>query len=145
MKYVPLIGRILYSLIFILSGINHLVNFSQMSQYTASLGVPAPTLATIVTGIMILLGGLSILLGYKVKIGALLLIIFLIPVTLVAHNFWAIEDAMQRQIQMIMFLKNLALLGGALVFYYFGSGPLSLEKQIEASQVQTSEASQAGS
>lgn len=137
MKYIPLVGRVLYSLIFILSGVNHLINFSRISEYTASLGVPAPALATIITGIMILAGGLSILIGYKVKVGALLLIIFLVPVTLVAHNFWAIEDAVQSQIQMVMFLKNLALLGGALVFYYFGSGPLSLEKQVETDQAQS--------
>lgn len=131
MKYIPLIGRILYSIIFLSSGLSHIFMLSQMSQYTASMGVPAPELATIVTGLMIIAGGLSILLGYKVKIGAILLVVFLVPTTFIAHNFWALEDAMMKQMQMAMFMKNLALLGGALIFYYFGSGPLSVEKQKE--------------
>lgn len=128
MKYIPLIGRILYSLIFILSGFNHIFKLSEMSQYTAMMGVPFPTLATFVTGVMIILGGLSIILGYKTKWGAALLVIFLIPTTFIAHNFWAVEDPMQSQIQMIMFMKNTSMTGAALIFYYFGTGPLSLEK-----------------
>lgn len=116
-------------MIFISSGLSHIFKLNQMSQYTASMGVPLPTVATLVTGIMILLGGLSILLGYKVKIGAILLIVFLVPTSFIAHAFWGIEDAMQAQMQMVMFMKNIAMTGGALIFYYFGTGPLSLEKQ----------------
>ena len=131
MKYIPLIGRILYSIIFISSGLNHIFKLSEMSQYTASMGVPLPTLATLVTGLMILAGGLSILLGYKVKIGAMLLVVFLIPTSFIAHAFWNIENAMQAQMQMIMFMENIAVTGGALIFFYFGTGPFSIEKQIE--------------
>ena len=129
MKYIPLIGRILFSLIFISSGLTHVFQLNQMSQYTASMGVPLPTVATLVTGIMILSGGLSILLGYKVKIGAILLVVFLIPTSFIAHAFWSIEDSMQSQMQMSMFMKNIAMTGGALMFYYFGSGPISLENR----------------
>ncbi len=128
MKYLSLIGRILFSLIFIFSSFNHIVNFKQTASYAASMGVPLATVAVIITGIMIFLGGASVMLGYKVKIGALLLVIFLIPTTFIMHAFWRIEDAMQAQIQMIMFMKNLSMLGGALLIYYFGSGPLSLEE-----------------
>lgn len=128
MKYIPLIGRILFSAIFISSGFSQFLKLNEMSQYTASMGVPLPTVATIVAAIMILLGGLSILLGYKVKIGALLLVVFLIPATIIFHAFWGIEDAMQSQMQTIMFMKNIAIIGGALMFYYFGSGPISIEK-----------------
>ncbi len=131
MKYVPLIGRIFYSLIFITSGISHLLNLSEMSKYTASLGIPLPTVATLISGVILVFGGLSVLLGYKVKIGAIILIVFLIPVSFIAHSFWGIEDAMQAQIQMIMFMKNFAMAGAAFIFYYFGTGPLSLEKQRE--------------
>ena len=73
------------------------------------------------------LGGLSILLGYKVKYGAWLIVIFLVPVTLALHNFWAVQDPMQAQLQMAMFMKNIALLGGALLLAYFGPGPYSVE------------------
>jgi len=131
MKYVPLIGRILFSLIFVSSGLSHILKLSEMSQYTASMGVPLPTAATLVTGLIILIGGLSILLGYKVKIGAILLVVFLIPTSFIAHAFWGINDAMQAQMQMVMFMKNMAMTGGALIFYYFGTGPLSIEKQTE--------------
>lgn len=129
MRYVPLIGRILYSLIFVLSGFGHFANLGQMAGYAASKGVPLPQVAVIVTGIMILLGGISILVGYKPKIGSLLLLIFLIPTSFIMHNFWAISDPMQSQIQMIMFMKNLSMAGGALLIYYFGTGPIGLEGQ----------------
>ena len=80
---------------------------------------------------MIVVGGFSVLLGYKVKIGTILLVVFLIPTSFIMHPFWAIEDPMQSQVQMAMFFKNLSMLGGALLFYYFGTGPLSLEEQTQ--------------
>ncbi len=129
MKYIPLIGRILFSLIFISSGLSHIFKFSEMSQYTASMGVPFPTAATLLSGLIILVGGLSILLGYKVKIGAIILVVFLIPTSFIAHAFWGIEDQMQAQMQMILFMKNIAMTGAALMFFYFGTGPLSIEKK----------------
>ncbi len=129
MEWLVLIGRILFSLIFILSGLNHLMKLDQMSQYAAANGVPAATLATIVTGVMILLGGLSVLLGYKSKIGAWLLVIFLIPTAFMMHKFWGLDNAMESANQMSHFMKNLSMAGAALLIYYFGSGPKSLEKE----------------
>ena len=131
MKYMPLIGRIYFTLIFLTSGINHILKLNQTSKFTASLGIPMPTLVTLFTGALILAGGLSILLGYKVKLGALFLLIFLIPTTIIAHRFWGVSDPAKSQIQLIMFMKNLSMIGAALMFYYFGTGPLSLEKQSE--------------
>lgn len=78
---------------------------------------------------MILLGGLSVVLGYQVKWGALLLIIFLIPTTFMMHAFWSVPDPIQSQMQMAMFMKNLSMLGGAILIYYFGSGPFNLDKK----------------
>ena len=72
-------------------------------------------------------GGLSILLGYRAKVGAWLIALFLIPVTLMMHNFWAVHDPMMAQLQMVMFMKNVAVLGGALLISQFGAGPLSLD------------------
>ncbi|MCH7528436.1 MAG: DoxX family protein [Candidatus Marinimicrobia bacterium] len=131
MKFIPLIGRILFSLMFIMSGMGHLTNTTGMAMYAGSMGVPGPTLLVIISGIMIVVGGFSVLLGYKVKIGTILLVVFLIPTSFIMHPFWAIEDPMQSQIQMVMFFKNLSMLGGALLFYYFGTGPLSLEEQTQ--------------
>lgn len=80
-------------------------------------------------GILILLGGLSILLGYRARMGAWLIVIFLVPVTLIVHRFWGMSDPVRASLQQVMFLKNLALLGGALIITYFGSGPFSLTKK----------------
>ena len=110
---VHLIGRILYGGFFIYNGLNHLLNLNMLTGYAQSKGVPAPRLAVIVSGLMILLGGLSILLGFHFRWGALLIILFLIPVTFKMHNFWA-ETGDMRMIDMINFTKNLALLGAAL-------------------------------
>lgn len=114
-----------------MSGFNHIFNSGAMAPYAASMGVPMATVAVIVTGIMILAGGLSVAMGYKPKIGAILLVVFLIPTSFIMHAFWGIEDPMQSQMQMVMFMKNISMAGAALMFYYFGTGPMSLEKQGE--------------
>ena len=79
------------------------------------------------SGVLAGLGGLSIMLGYRAKIGAWLIVLFLVPVTLALHNFWAVTDPMMAQMQFAMFMKNVSMLGGALVVTYFGAGPLSLD------------------
>lgn len=89
-----------------------------MTGYTASKGVPAPKLAVLGSGVVILLGGLGILLGVYVEWAVLLLAVFLVIVTFVMHNFWKIEDPNAKMMDMIMFMKNLALLGGALAFLF---------------------------
>lgn len=116
-----LVGRILFSAVFLLSGMNHFMKLSYMAQYAASQGLPAPTLVVAITGLMILAGGLSILLGYRVRWGALLLVIFLIPTTLIMHQFWGLADAGMAQNQMAHFLKNLAAAGGALIVYWYAT------------------------
>jgi putative oxidoreductase len=126
MKYSLLIGRILFSAIFILSGPHH---FQAASiGYAASAGVPMASFLVPLSGIIALAGGLSIALGYKAKIGAWLLVVFLIPVTFALHKFWGIADPMMQQMQMAMFMKNITMIGGALIIAYFGSGPLSIDK-----------------
>jgi len=127
MNYVPLIGRILFSSFFLISGFNHLFKMNEMVPYAKSYGVPLAGLAVPFTGLMILVGGLSILLGYYPKIGAWLLVIFLIPVNFYMHRFWGVEDQMQAMTQMIMFMKNTVIMGGALLIAYFGTGPFSLK------------------
>jgi putative oxidoreductase len=72
-------------------------------------------------------GGLSILLGYRAKLGAWLVVLFLIPVTLMLHKFWTVQDPMMAQMQMILFMKNVSMLGGALLISQFGAGPFSLD------------------
>ena len=128
MKYAVLAGRQLFSLIFIISSARHFS--SQTIASAAAHGVPLPDLLVPLSGIIALLGGLSILLGFQTRIGAGLLVIFLVPVTLMMHNFWSVSDPMTLQIEKAMFLKNVAMLGGALVITYFGADPLSLDALI---------------
>ncbi len=127
MKAIVLTGRILYSLIFIMSGLTHFTN--QTVSYAATKEVPLAALAVPMSGLLAILGGLSVLAGFKAKWGAWLLVLFLVPVTLMMHNFWAISDPMMRQMQQHMFMKNLSMLGGALLIAYHGAGPLSLDNK----------------
>jgi putative oxidoreductase len=83
------------------------------------------------SGVLALLGGLSIALGYRAKLGAWLIVLFLVSVTPM-HNFWAISDPVMKAIQMAMFMKNVAMLGGALLITQFGSGPGSLDSKSRA-------------
>jgi len=127
MNYVVLVGRIFYSLIFIMSSFSH---FSEKTiNYALAQGVPLASIAVPLSGVMALLGGLSIALGYKARWGACLLVLFLVPVTIMMHNFWAAKDPITAQMQQAMFMKNFALLGAALLISQFGSGPLSLDSR----------------
>ena len=124
-RYLALAGRILFSALFVLAAPMH---FSQSEiAYAKAAGVPAANLLVPASGLLALARALSILLGYRAKIGAWLLVLFLVPVTLAMHNFWAVQDPMMAQIQMAMFMKNASILGGALLISQFGSGPLSLD------------------
>lgn len=130
MNYVFLLGRILFTAIFIMSGIGH---FSpQTIQYAGAAGVPWAHFLVPFSGVIALLAGISILIGYKTRIGAWLVVIFLVPVTFVMHKFWGISDPVTAGIQQAMFMKNFALIGAALMFAYYGSGPLSIDSDKKA-------------
>jgi putative oxidoreductase len=122
---VALLGRFLFVLIFLMAAPNHFS--SQTIAFAASQGVPLAPIAVPLSGVIALAGGLSILLGYRARIGAWLLVLFLAGVTPMLHNFWTVADPMMRQMQMIMFMKNLSMLGGALFITQFGAGPWSLD------------------
>jgi putative oxidoreductase len=122
-------GRVLFSLLFITSGLGH---FSRQTiAYGASQGVPWASIAVPLSGLVALAGGLSILLGYRTRFGAWLIALFLVPVTLMMHKFWTVDDPMMAQVQQIMFLKNITMLGGALLITQFGAGPVSLDSYRE--------------
>jgi putative oxidoreductase len=124
---IVLLGRLLFVVIFIMAGPN---NFSSKTiAHVASQGVPLASLVVPFSGALAILGGLSILLGYRAQIGAWLIALFLIGVTPVMHNFWAISDPMAHQMQFIMFMKNVSMLGGALLISQLGAGPWSLESR----------------
>jgi putative oxidoreductase len=129
MKATTLVGRILYALLFIAAAPGHFS--ADTIGYAASQGVPLASLAVPASGLLALLGGLSIALGYKARLGALALIAFLVPVTFMMHNFWSVPDPTMHQLQMVMFMKNIGLIGGALTFLVNGAGALSLDARLE--------------
>jgi putative oxidoreductase len=125
MKYLPLLGRIAFSAIFLVTPLTH---FSPIAiGYAAQQGLPLAGLLVPASGLVAGAGGLSVLLGYRARVGAWLLVLFLVPVTLTMHAFWAISDPMMAQMHQGMFMKNVAMLGGALLIAYHGAGPLSLD------------------
>jgi putative oxidoreductase len=125
MRYVVLAGRILFTLIFITAAPRH---FSREGiQHAAQLGVPLATLVVPISGVLALAGGLSIALGYKARLGAWALVVFLVPVTFMMHAFWRLPDPVLAHTQQALFAKNISMLGAALMVAYFGSGPISLD------------------
>jgi uncharacterized membrane protein YphA (DoxX/SURF4 family) len=108
-----LLGRVLFGGFFIISGIRHFQHLDMMAGFTGSKGFPAPKLAVIGSGLLIILGGLSVLLGVRPLWGVILISAFLIPVTFVMHQYWKDTDMMTRINNQVNFMKNIALLGGA--------------------------------
>jgi putative oxidoreductase len=126
LRFVVPVARVLYAFIFIASG---LTLFSpQTAAYASAQSVPFANVVVPISGILAVAGGLSVALGYRARIGAWLLVLFLVPVTLMMHAFWRVPDPMLAALQRIMFLKNVSMLGGALLLTYFGAGPLSLDR-----------------
>lgn len=126
-----IIGRLFLVLIFLMSAVgNKIPNFSGTTQYMASEGVPVPALLLIGAIVFLIAGGLSILVGFKAKIGAALLLIFLILANYWFHDFWTFEDAQAKQMQTISFMKNLALMGAMLMIIARGAGAGSLDRRI---------------
>jgi putative oxidoreductase len=122
-----LAGRTFFSLIFIMAALGH---FTQAEiGYAAQAGVPLASIAVPLSGVIALAGGLSILLGYQARLGAWLLVLFLVPVTVMMHNFWAMKDVGEALMHQAMFFKNVGLMGGALLITQFGAGPWSLDSR----------------
>ncbi|MBI4348829.1 MAG: DoxX family protein [Elusimicrobia bacterium] len=125
MNALLLLGRALFSAIFVTSGPKHFGG--QMISYAANQGVPLPGVLVPLSGLLALLGGLMVLVGWRARAGAWLLILFLVPVSFMMHGYWNLADPMEAMQQQIHFWKNMAMLGGALAFAYFGAGPYSLD------------------
>jgi putative oxidoreductase len=121
MSAVVLIGRIFLALMFILAGFGKLTAIGGTAGYFASMGIPAPSVMAVVVGLVELLGGLAVLLGFRTREAAWMLALFTIAATLLAHMNWA--DGMQ----FMIFQKNLAVAGGFLVLASFGPGALSID------------------
>lgn len=114
-------GRVLLAAIFIVSGLNKIFNFAGSQKYMAMHGIPMANIFLICAIVLEIGGSLSILFGFKAKLGALMLTVFIIPTTLIFHTNFS------EQMQFIMFLKNIAILGGLLQVASFGPGAISME------------------
>ena len=114
MKAPFLIGRMIFGGFFLYNGIHHLQQRKAMASYTASKGVPAAEAAVTLSAVPLLVGGASLLLGIKPKIGTLAILGFLAGVSPVMHDFWRNEDPGERNDNIISFMKNMALAGAAL-------------------------------
>jgi len=123
MPWMHLTGRILFAMVFIASGMNHLMKLDDMSAYSASKGVPAAKAATVVSGLIIVAAGIMVLLGWHRFIAAGLLVIFLILTAFVMHPFWKESDPQASMNEMSHFMKDLALAGAAMFIAFYAALP----------------------
>ena len=134
---VTVLGRVLLGTIFFMAAVgNKIPHFSQVASAMDAVGVPAPQLMLVGAIIFLVAGSLSVIVGYKARIGAVLLLTFLVLASYYFHRFWNLEGQAQQE-QMIHFMKNLSMMGAMLFILANGSGPMSLDswlhKQVTAS------------
>lgn len=117
MDVVALIGRILFAAIFIASSMGHLMQTQALAGYAQSKGVPMPKVATLVSGVVMLVGILMVVLGIWADLGALLLVVFLVPTAFLMHAFWKETDPQAKQQEQVQFMKDLSLAGASLLIF----------------------------
>lgn len=125
--WVPLIGRVLLAMVFLMAGYSKITGWEGTSAYMASVGMPLVPVFLVGAIAAEVLGGLSLILGVKARWGAAALFLFLIPATLVFHAFWNLSGP-EQGLQTMMFIKNLAIMGGLAMITAFGSGRFSLDR-----------------
>ncbi|MEN9923729.1 MAG: hypothetical protein RIS09_1243 [Actinomycetota bacterium] len=121
MDIIFIVGRILFGVIFLASGIGHLAAREAMVGYAQYKKLPLATLLVPVSGIMLILGALSVVAGVYPAYGALLLALFLIPTAFIFHNFWKETDAQAKMTSQISFNKDISLAGAAIILFYIFS------------------------
>lgn len=121
-----LVARILLAAMFALAGIGKLTDLGGTAGYIASVGLPAPQLLALGTGLLELLAGVLLVVGWQARWAALALAAFTLIATVIFHNYWS-APADQVMVQQLMFMKNLAVMGGLLFVWVFGAGALSLD------------------
>lgn len=115
MQNIQILGQVLLGLFFVLSGVNHFKNKKGSVGYAASKKVPMPEISVLGSGIVLILGGISIITGMYLELGLWALVIFLVLANVMFHNFWADKDAQSKMMDMTQFLKNTALIGALLI------------------------------
>lgn len=117
MENIHLIGRVIFGLYFAYSGLNHFLNGKGMTGYAAMKKIPMPALAVYGSGLLLILGGIGIALNFEMQISFSLVLLFLIPTTILMHDFWNDTDPGQKSGNQINFLKNTALIGAILAMF----------------------------
>jgi putative oxidoreductase len=130
-QYLAPVGRILLSLIFLASAAAKITDWQKPAGMMADRGLPAVNVLLSVAVALEIIGGVSVLLGLYARVGALLLLIFLIPVSVIMHNFWAFEEGPERMGQMINFMKNVSIMGGVTMILALGAGPCSIDSLLK--------------
>ena len=125
-SFVPLLARLLLALMFILAGIDKLGGIAGTAGYIASVGLPAPQVLAVAAGLLEVVAGVMLLIGFKARWAALALAGFTLVATFIFHRFWAVPEA-QQMVQQLFFLKNLAVTGGLLLVFAFGAGGVSVD------------------
>lgn len=117
MDVVVLIGRLLFAGLFLMNGFGHLTQTDAMAGYAEAKGVPSARATVTASGVLIIVGGLMVLLGVWADLGALLLVVFLVPTALLMHGPWKAADDQEKQMEQVQFLKDLSLAGAALILF----------------------------
>jgi len=117
MDAVLVIGRVLFALIFVASGINHITKAEHMTGYAQFKKVPAAKASVLLSGVLFLLAAASLILGVYADLGALVLAVLLVVMAVMFHDFWKQTDPQQKQMEQIAFFKNISMAGGALVMF----------------------------
>jgi putative oxidoreductase len=118
-KFAYLVGRIIFGLYWLSAAFSHFKSLDYLAEYAKAKGMPSPKFAVAGSGVMLLMGGLSILLGICPTIGIALLVLFLLAASFQIHNYWNVDDAQMKQVDQINFMKNMALVGALLMLLAF--------------------------
>jgi len=131
---ISLLARIMIATIFLMSAVgNKIPNFNSVAATMATEGVPMPQLALVGAIVFLIAGSLSVIAGFKIRIGAALLLVFIVLATYFFHDFWTFEGQ-EQQLQMIQFMKNLSLMGTMVFLIANGAGELSLDARLAKSK-----------
>lgn len=128
-RNLPLVGRVLLSLIFLASGLMKLGDWSGNIAYMESKGFFAASLFLAAATVIEIAGALMVILGWRARLGAAALAFFTVVAAVTMHNFWSVSDGMMKMVETAMFLKNLTIVGGLLLVVAFGPGPRSLNQK----------------
>jgi len=126
-NYIFLAGRFIYALPLLMMGSSHFLKMDAMISYATIRGLPMPQVSVVLSGVLIVLGALSVLLGFRGKIGAWLVAVFLVGSAFTMHQYWNMTDVMLAQQEMANFLKNLIMAGAALMITQTGTGAYNLD------------------